>query len=632
VSRSQRAWARGCELVGTAVSRVRRLSDREVVRDHLTARRLVRTASSLTTLTWVTTAIVLTLAFDPAVASGKSVNRKGRVPAAHAAQSASQIAVVPINHRSYPSGNPLGRGQRTRVELLELGSGYASVHSSAAVRMLQRRLAGLNYAPGPVDGHYGPLTEQAVRRFQATHGLVVDGIDGPMTRTALASAQLVLRPGDGYVAGGAGQVRMLQRHLAAAGFPPGPIDGRYGPLTERAVRRFQAAHHLSADGVAGPQTLSRFRPAQRHAAQRHPAHHRPSPRIGAHRRPAPPAPSHTPPPRTLTQKPRPGASHPGGASSAPWLIVLAGLLLATLAGLLWHRRRRHDDRPPAPASSADGPGESIYEPIPEPATERAHAPPQPTLREDRGGGAGVFRLAQVLAETGKTAPAIDALRRADGLGHPDAAFELGLLLAQEGDPAGATDALLRADERGHPEAAFALGELLERQGDAANALEAYELADSRGHAGATFNLGVLLLRAGDVAGAEDAFRRADERGHSGAASNLGVLLEQRGDFAGGRAAYARADQRGEAVGAYNLALLFEQEGDFERAKAAFQRADERGEPAAALWLGRLLEQEGDREGAARFFQRAGRLGPPEVAEFAHAALRELHTDPEDRER
>jgi peptidoglycan hydrolase-like protein with peptidoglycan-binding domain/TPR repeat protein len=644
VSRSRRAWARGCELVGAAVLRAGRLSDREVMRDHLTARRLVPTAPSLTTLTWVATAIALTLAFDAAIASGKSVNRNGRVPAARAAHRASQVAVVPINHNSHPSGHPNGRGERPRVELLAFGSGYASAHGSAAVRALQRRLAALNYAPGSVDGRYGPLTEQAVRRFQATHGLVVDGVDGPATSAALASTQPVLRAGDGYVAGGSGPVRALQRQLAAAGFPAGPIDGRYGPSTGRAVRRFQAARHLQVDGVAGPLTFGQLR-----RAQRHPARHRSTARSSAHRRPessgarqrrTPTHTTQTPSTRTRSTRAhtaRPVVTHPGGASLAPWLIVLAGLLLAILTGLLWHRNRRRGDGPPVPVptptpATGESPPESVYEPVSDRPTERAHAPPQPSVPQDRSTGAGVFRLAQVLAHTGKTAPAVDALRRADRLGHADAAFELGLHLAQEGDLAGATDALLRADRRGHPEAAFELGEQLEQQGDRVNAKQAYRLGDRRGHAGAAFNLGVLLLRGGDVAGAEDAFRRADERGHPGAASNLGVLLEERGDFAGGRAAYERADQRGEPVGAYNLGLLLEQEGDLERAMAAFQRADQRGEPAAALNLGRLLEQEGDREGAARAFQRAGRLGPPELAEFAHAALRELYTNPEEAER
>ncbi|MGW5669769.1 D-Ala-D-Ala carboxypeptidase family metallohydrolase [Micromonospora sp. NPDC003776] len=36
------------------------------------------------------------------------------------------------------------------------------------------------------------------------------------------------------------------------------IDGRYGPETAAAVRRFQAAYGLRADGIAGPQTFAKI--------------------------------------------------------------------------------------------------------------------------------------------------------------------------------------------------------------------------------------------------------------------------------------------------------------------------------------------------------------------------------------
>jgi hypothetical protein len=49
-------------------------------------------------------------------------------------------------------------------------------------------------------------------------------------------------------------VKALQRALKAAGFDPGRIDGEFGPMTAAAVRSYQAAHRLVADGEIGSQT------------------------------------------------------------------------------------------------------------------------------------------------------------------------------------------------------------------------------------------------------------------------------------------------------------------------------------------------------------------------------------------
>jgi peptidoglycan L-alanyl-D-glutamate endopeptidase CwlK len=50
------------------------------------------------------------------------------------------------------------------------------------------------------------------------------------------------------------EVARLQELLAAAGFPPGPVDGRFGAATEAALVAFQRAHELLADGICGPVT------------------------------------------------------------------------------------------------------------------------------------------------------------------------------------------------------------------------------------------------------------------------------------------------------------------------------------------------------------------------------------------
>jgi uncharacterized protein (TIGR02594 family) len=63
---------------------------------------------------------------------------------------------------------------------------------------------------------------------------------------------------------------MLQIDLMVAGHDPGPIDGVAGPRTGAALRAFQAAHGVPADGIAGRRTqrlLASTPPWMRRAAR-----------------------------------------------------------------------------------------------------------------------------------------------------------------------------------------------------------------------------------------------------------------------------------------------------------------------------------------------------------------------------
>jgi hypothetical protein len=65
---------------------------------------------------------------------------------------------------------------------------------------------------------------------------------------AAAPAHAALTP---YVAG-------MQVALRAQGLYHGPIDGIRGPMTSRAVVRFQRHHRLQVDGVVGPRTRAKL--------------------------------------------------------------------------------------------------------------------------------------------------------------------------------------------------------------------------------------------------------------------------------------------------------------------------------------------------------------------------------------
>lgn len=53
-------------------------------------------------------------------------------------------------------------------------------------------------------------------------------------------------------------VKSLQRELKRAGYDPGVMDGKMGPATRQALRRFQEAHGLSPTGDPDIPTLTRL--------------------------------------------------------------------------------------------------------------------------------------------------------------------------------------------------------------------------------------------------------------------------------------------------------------------------------------------------------------------------------------
>jgi peptidoglycan hydrolase-like protein with peptidoglycan-binding domain len=137
--------------------------------------------------------------------------------------------------------------------------------SNANVAALQVALRALHHYSGAIDGLRGAGTKGAVRRFQRSHHLPVDGVAGPRTRRALGRRGAPLLGSRVMGSGDRGwDVAALQFMLQRRGYSPGSVDGGYGPATAATVARFQAAVGLAADGHAGSSTLR----AMRHHIQR----------------------------------------------------------------------------------------------------------------------------------------------------------------------------------------------------------------------------------------------------------------------------------------------------------------------------------------------------------------------------
>ena len=146
------------------------------------------------------------------------------------------------------------------IAAVMLAAPAAASAGSAHVAALQVAMRAVGLYPHPVDGVTGPWTQQAVRTFQAQHGLTVDGVAGPETRAALGKRgkpKLGKRPM--HIGQRGWDVAALQFLLHERGFEPNGFDGGFGPNTQSAVRRFQAAAHIGVDGVAGPATISALR-------------------------------------------------------------------------------------------------------------------------------------------------------------------------------------------------------------------------------------------------------------------------------------------------------------------------------------------------------------------------------------
>lgn len=145
------------------------------------------------------------------------------------------------------------------------------------VRALQGTLEDLGYMTVSPTGVFGSITRTAVINFQKDKGLTADGVVGSNTYAALNAAaggstpQPAQTPEPAAAAltltrtlrrGTSGtDVRAVQNALNALGYSVGTADGIFGTKTTQAVKRFQAAYGILADGIVGSVTAGKLNAA-----------------------------------------------------------------------------------------------------------------------------------------------------------------------------------------------------------------------------------------------------------------------------------------------------------------------------------------------------------------------------------
>ena len=124
-----------------------------------------------------------------------------------------------------------------------------------------------------VTGYFGTATDAAVKTFQRQHGLMQDGIVGPITRNKLKAQ--IGNSGSGGSGSGSGinypeptrtlkkgmsgsDVKWLQAALKKLGYSVG-TTGYFGEVTEAKVKALQGRYGLVQDGIVGPATRGKIK-------------------------------------------------------------------------------------------------------------------------------------------------------------------------------------------------------------------------------------------------------------------------------------------------------------------------------------------------------------------------------------
>ncbi|MBU1062293.1 MAG: peptidoglycan-binding protein [Candidatus Omnitrophica bacterium] len=132
------------------------------------------------------------------------------------------------------------------------------------IKEAQGYLMNAGFNPGPIDGKMQRDTRKAIKDFQRGNDLNATGFISIETwqklgsyKNAVKAEKKVNKKSDplSYYSSTLEGIKELQQALKNSGFEPGPIDGKIGAKTKKAIIDFQSAKGLSDNGTIDSKTL-----------------------------------------------------------------------------------------------------------------------------------------------------------------------------------------------------------------------------------------------------------------------------------------------------------------------------------------------------------------------------------------
>jgi peptidoglycan hydrolase-like protein with peptidoglycan-binding domain len=134
---------------------------------------------------------------------------------------------------------------------------YKDGSKGKTVEKIQQQLKNLGLFQGEITGFFGPQTATAVKKFQVKKGLHADGVVGNGTYKYLfesvnktQSSSTKTESDTKHVI----SIKDIQAALKKIGYYNSTVDGVSGSNTENAIKKFQKANKLTADGIVGSGT------------------------------------------------------------------------------------------------------------------------------------------------------------------------------------------------------------------------------------------------------------------------------------------------------------------------------------------------------------------------------------------